>query len=85
MNLKLPMKIPFFQNYLSCGFPSPADSWAEDILDLHEHLITKPAATFFVRVEGDSMIGIGIFKGDLLIVDRSLVAYPGSIEAMSQG
>lgn len=71
--------IPYFINYLPCGFPSPAESWSEQVLNLHEHLVHKPAATFFVRVDGDSMIGAGIYKGDLLIVDRSLEARHGSI------
>lgn len=71
--------VPFFLTYLSCGFPSPAEGWAEHILNLHDYLIQKPAATFFVRVEGDSMVGVGIYKGDLLIVDRSIEARHGSI------
>ena len=54
------------------GFPSPADDFADVKLDLNEYLITHPAATFFVRVSGDSMIGAGIFDQDILIVDRSL-------------
>ena len=57
---------------VSAGFPSPADSYIEGKLDLNELLIKKPAATFFVRVSGDSMVGAGIFSDDLLIVDRSI-------------
>lgn len=71
--------IPFYEYKLSAGFPSPAEAWSESRLNLHDHLIHKPAATFFVRVDGDSMIGAGIFKGDLLIVDRSLEARNNSI------
>jgi|GEM_PF-994542 len=56
------------------GFPSPAHEYLENRLDLNQHLIKHPAATFFVRVSGDSMIGAGIFPGDMLIVDRSLEA-----------
>ncbi len=48
-------------------------------LDLNEHLVQHPAATFFVRVQGDSMIGAGIHHGDLLVVDRALEAKSGSI------
>ena len=51
----------------------------EKRLDLNEHLIQHPAATFFVRVDGDSMCGAGIHPGDLLIVDRSLDAVSGTI------
>jgi len=58
------------------GFPSPADDHIEGKLDLNLHLIHQPNATFFVRVEGESMKNVGIFDGDLLIVDRSI--YPKS-------
>lgn len=61
------MKIP-------AGFPSPAQDYVEDSLDLNEHLVPRPASTYFVRVEGDSMIDAGIFPDDILIVDRSLEA-----------
>lgn len=54
------------------GFPSPAEDFLECGLDLNDYLIKHPAATFFVRVEGDSMVGAGIHTGDILIVDRSL-------------
>jgi DNA polymerase V len=54
------------------GFPSPAAPYMEGPLDLNEHLIKHSAATFFVRVNGDAMIGAGMHHGDILIVDRSL-------------
>lgn len=63
--------LPLYSSPVSCGFPSPADDYIETPLDLNEHLITKPAATFFVRAKGDSMIGAGIFDNDLIIIDRS--------------
>ena len=63
---------PIFLGRLPAGFPSPADDYLEGKLDLNRHLIKHPAATFFVRVTGDSMIGAGIHSGDLLVVDRSL-------------
>ena len=66
------MPLPLFSSTVSAGFPSPADDFLEKKLDLNEHLIQHPAATFFVRASGDSMIGAGIHSGDLLIVDRSL-------------
>ncbi|MBL43029.1 MAG: DNA polymerase V [Rhodospirillaceae bacterium] len=73
---KKPSKIPIvvYSSNVSAGFPSPADDHTENKLDLNEYLIQKPAATFFARVEGESMKNSGIFDGDLLIVDRSL--YP---------
>jgi len=61
-----------FETRVSAGFPSPAADYEEDKLDLNEHLIKHPAATFFVRTIGDSMVGAGIHCGDLLVVDRSL-------------
>ncbi|AFY91185.1 LexA family protein [Chroococcidiopsis thermalis] len=64
---------------VSAGFPSPAEDFIEGKLDLNQHLIHHPAATFFVRVSGDSMIGAGIHCGDLLIVDRALEPVDGSV------
>jgi DNA polymerase V len=61
-----------FMAPVSAGFPSPADDYIEDKLDLNKYLVKHPAATFFVKVNGDSMIGAGIHHGDILIVDRSL-------------
>jgi DNA polymerase V len=57
---------------VEAGFPSPAEDYVEGQLDLNKHLIKHPAATFFVRATGDSMIHAGIFPGDILIVDRSI-------------
>ena len=61
------------------GFPSPAEQYQETPLDLNELLVKRPAATFFVRVQGDSMIGEGIHDGDLLVVDRSLRPASGDV------
>ena len=61
------------------GFPSPAEQYLEPPLDLNELLIKRPAATYFVRVEGDSMIGVGIHDGDILVVDRSLRPASGDV------
>jgi DNA polymerase V len=63
---------PLFLSGVSAGFPSPADDYLDRKLDLNEHLIKNPAATFFVRVAGDSMTGAGINDNDILVVDRSL-------------
>lgn len=67
-----PHPLPLFLDRVSAGFPSPADDYLEGRLDLNEHLVKHPAATFFVRAAGDSMIGAGIHSGDILVVDRSL-------------
>ncbi len=71
--------LPFFEARISAGFPSPAADYEEGSLDLNKHLIKNPPATFFVRVDGDSMIGAGIHHGDLLIVDRSIEAKNNNI------
>lgn len=65
-------ELPLILARISAGFPSPADDHIEKKLDLNEYLIKHPAATFFVRVEGESMINAGIHSGDILIVDRAL-------------
>ena len=61
------------------GFPSPAEQYLEPPLDLNELLVKRPAATFFVRVSGDSMTGEGIHDGDILVVDRSLRPASGDV------
>ncbi len=65
-------KRPLFLVPVSAGFPSPAEDYIEGNLDLNQYLIKHPAATFFVKVTGNSMIDAGIHDGDILIVDRSL-------------
>jgi len=75
----IPMKLPLYSCKISAGFPSPADDHLEKKLDLNSHLIKHPAATFFVRVNGDSMINAGINDNDILIVDRSLKPSHGKI------
>lgn len=66
--------VPLFQDPISAGFPSVAEDYIENSLDLNELIIKHPASTFFVRVQGDSMQGAGILSGDILVVDRSLEA-----------
>ncbi len=70
---------PVFLERVPGGFPSPADDYLEGKLDLNQYLVKHPAATIFVRVTGDSMIGAGIHSGDLLIVDRSLEPKDGNV------
>ena len=65
--------IPMFLDKISAGFPSPATDYMENKLDLNEHLIKHPAATFIVKASGFSMIEAGIHSGDLLIIDRSIM------------
>lgn len=72
-------KLPLYGCKVRAGFPSPADDYIESYLDLNNHLIQHPSATFFVRASGDSMINVGISDGDLLVVDRSLEPTHGRI------
>ncbi len=73
------LRLPFFVSKVSAGFPSPAQDYVEQTLDLNELCIKRPAATFFVRVEGESMIEAGIFHNDILVVDRSVKPMHGDI------
>ena len=64
---------------VAAGFPSPAENYIEEKLNLDKHLIKNKESTFFVRVSGDSMINVGIFDNDILVVDRSLIPVRQSI------
>ena len=66
------LTIPFYLHKVGAGFPSPATDYIEDDIDLNLHLITNAPATFIIRVQGKSMTNVGIYDGDLLIVDKSL-------------
>ena len=66
------LTIPFYLNKAGAGFPSPATDYIEEDIDLNFHLIKNVPATFVIRVQGKSMIDVGIYDGDLLVVDRSL-------------
>jgi DNA polymerase V len=71
--------LPLFGSKIPAGFPSPADDHLEATIDLNRQYVRHPTATFFVRVQGTSMIGAGIHNGDMLVVDRSLEAQSGSV------
>jgi len=66
------LTMPFYLHKVGAGFPSPATDYIEDDIDLNSHLITNAPATFIIRVQGKSMTNVGIYDGDLLIVDKSL-------------
>ena len=66
------LKLPFYIHKVGAGFPSPAADYIEDDVDLNTHLIKNAPATFIIRVQGKSMTNVGIYDGDLLIVDRSI-------------
>ena len=63
---------PLFSFRVPAGFPSPASDYTDEPLNLHDYLVTRPAATLFYRVLDEAMVGASIATGDLLIVDRSL-------------
>jgi DNA polymerase V len=71
--------LPLFASKVSAGFPSPADDYVEKTLDLNELLVQKPATTFFVRAQGESMLGAGIHPNDILVVDRSIEPVSGKV------
>jgi len=75
---KLRHPLPLYGS-VSAGFPSPAEDYLEEFLDVGDYLVKNPTATFFVRVQGESMIEASIHPGDILVVDRSLPAGDGSI------
>ncbi len=71
--------LPLFQSSVAAGLPSPAEDDIEDRLNLNDYLVKRPASTFFVRVNGFSMIDAGIHDGDILVVDRSIEPVHGKI------
>lgn len=77
------LRLPLFASKIPAGFPSPADDYVEDMLDLERLLVKHPAATFYLRVSGDSMSGAAIMSGDILVVDRSLEPRDGRIVVAS--
>ena len=70
---------PLYLSPIPAGWPSPAEDYVETELDLHRLVVRNQASTFFLRATGDSMRDAGILSGDLLVVDRSVEANPGSI------
>jgi DNA polymerase V len=70
---------PLMLALVSAGFPSPAENQIDYSLDLNRHLVTHPVATFYVRVQGDSMIDAGIEQGSILVVNRAIEADDGDI------
>ena len=73
------LKIPFASGGIKAGFPSPAQDYMSETLDFNKDLIKHPAATFYGRVKGDSMIDAGICGGDIVVIDRALEPSHGDI------
>ncbi len=69
-----PVLLSLYSDKVKAGFPSPATDYVQNRIDLNTLLIRHPATTYLVEVEGDSMIDIGIYPNDILVVDRSLTA-----------
>jgi len=78
-SVRIKQKLFLFTSAIQAGYPSPAETYIEKSLDLNELVVQRPAATFYVKVKGDSMQNAGIFSDDILVVDRSLTARHKSI------
>ena len=72
-------RVPLYASPVQAGWPSPAEDYIEAEINLHEFMVKNPAATFFLRAAGDSMTGVGIHEGDILVVDRSADAHHGKV------
>lgn len=77
------LSIPMFASRVPAGFPSPAQDYVEESLDLNQLCIQHPTATYFVRASGESMLDAGIHNNDVLVVDRSITARHGDIVVAS--
>ncbi len=73
------LAFPLYTTQPAAGFPSPGDDMVEEALNIQELLVKNETSTFFVRVEGNSMEGAGIFSGDILVIDRSVEPVSGKI------
>ena len=73
------LPVPLLGRLVPAGFPSPADDYLDGEIDLSRYLIERPAATFLMRIVGESMRGAGILDGDLVVVDRSVEAKTGHV------
>jgi DNA polymerase V len=73
------LSLPLLLASVPAGFPSPADDYLDTALDLNDYVVRNPAATFFMRASGESMLGAGIHSGDILVVDRSLEPLQGRV------
>lgn len=79
VSMETSYELPLAEATIPAGFPSPAEDYIEQRLDLNKELITNESATFYARVKGDSMTMAGISSGDILVIDRSRTAVHGSI------
>ena len=73
------IELPLFLTPAACGFPSPAQDYVEQTIDLNQHCVSHPAATFYVKASGHSMVEEGINDGDMLVIDRAITVRHGDI------
>ena len=73
------LPLPFAEEGVRAGFPSPAQGYFDRSIDLNQELVQHPESTFYARVEGDSMVDADLNEGDILVVDRSLQVKSGDI------
>jgi len=71
--------LPYAEQGIQAGFPSPAQDYISEYIDLNREIVRHPASTFYGKVSGDSMIDEGIDPGDLLVIDRSLEPADGDL------
>lgn len=71
--------------WVSAGFPSPAEGYEDESLDVHRYVVKNPAATFFYRVRDDTLTRDGILDGSVLVVDRSVSPKPGKLAVVEDG
>lgn len=73
------LELPFAEEGVRAGFPSPAQDYMENSIDLNRDLVRHPESTFYARVAGNSMIDADLNEGDILIIDKSLEAKSGDV------
>lgn len=78
-NFDTMMELPYADDGVRAGFPSPAQDYMDRTLDFNKELIRHPAATFYAKVVGQSMIDAGIDEGDIVVIDRALDPRQGDV------
>ena len=78
-DLSTELDLPFATEGIRAGFPSPAQDYMTDSIDLNKELVLHPATTFYARAVGNSMTSFGISDGDLLVIDKSIEPVDGDI------
>lgn len=78
-NFSADLRLPYADGGIRAGFPSPAQDYVDRSLDFNKELIEHPAATFYAKVVGLSMVEAGIDEGDIIVIDRSLDPKQGDV------